>query len=485
LRAGGARPAPIDHCREQGGLTIVEVMIAAVILVIGALGGLQLVDASTRSAFRAEQGQVAIDRAQGELEEIRALPFDEIALTTTHAYSAVPSDPRNRIAGSCASQGVSSSGCFALNQDGTDKGPLVVDGDALEVAGEVTNAAIAPGPEPFTSGDVSGSVYRFVVWQDDPSCAQPACPGTQDLKRVVIVVALEGAAFVAERPYREIHSNFVDPDVGRDVPPAPAPANDMQAQEFWLSDTACDSATRQSPSSDHPLHNTLGTCLDGLQTGSTAGAPDLLLLEAPPLDPAYPDNAQPLYDFASDVEPVSNPGADRGIQLIEPGAAGCAFTPSDADAHQKVHRWVTEPMAAGFTYVLEETATLDLWTRTLGDVLQSGELCVFLFIREDDGEGGAVDTLIADAESPPNAYFSYASSEWPRSGWGEARIAMRLQPPSGETAIRILPGQRLGVAVTLERDGTGPEDALQFLYEHPDFDSRLEVDTQTPIHLTG
>ena len=377
--------------------------------------------------------------------------------------------------------GGSRSGCFALNANGTNRAPLVVEGDPLEVGGQVTNAAIDPGPEPFQSGDVSGNVYRFVVWQNDRSCGAPACPGTQDLKRVAVVVALDDVAVVTSSRYREIQSDFVDPDVGRNVEPTPAPGGEVVAQQLWLSDTTCDSASRQSPTADHPLHNTLGDCGDGAQTGTVPGAPDLLVLEALPLDPNYPDDAQPLYDFASDVEPLKNPGADKGIQMREGDAAGCEYTPEGTDAHERLHRWVTEPMDPGFTFVMEGAATLDLWTRTLGESLQSGELCVFLFVREQDANGNVVDTLIGDADSPPNPFFSYSDSDWPSAGWAAATIPMRLAPPAGETVVAVRPGQRLGIAIGVERDGTGPEDALQFLYEHPDFDSSLEVETSTPI----
>ena len=469
---------------DQGGFSIAEVLVAALILVIGVLGSLQLVDASTRSAFRAEQSQVALGRAQAELEKIRALPYDAVALTSVPAASGDPNKPGSRVSASCASQGVSTFGCFALNRDGTNKAPLVVNGDALEAGGQVAGGMVSPGPEPFQSGDVTGDVHRYVVWLDDTSCGAETCPGTQDLKHVVVVVTFGDVGVVAKRPYREIQSDFVDPEAGSDIEPAPAAGADITAQELWLSDTPCDQSTRQSPVADHPLHNTRGTCADGLQTGASPGAPDLLLFEAPPLDPAFPPASQPLYDLASDIEPLVNPEDDKGIQLREPSTAGCQYNPSGANAHEEVHRWVTEPMAAGFTYILEGTATLDLWTRTLGSGPQSGVICAFLFIREDVG-GSAVDTLVGDGANPPNPFFSYSDSAWPSSEWGLASIPMTLMPPAGDTVVRVLPGQQLGVAIGLERDGTAPEDALQFLFEHPDFDSHLEVQTATPIQPSG
>ena len=90
---------------DQGGFTIVEAAIAGLILMIGSLASLGLLDASTRSAFRVERGQVAINRAQAELERIRSLPYDEVALSSAPTRSNDKDNPRNRVTAGCASQG--------------------------------------------------------------------------------------------------------------------------------------------------------------------------------------------------------------------------------------------------------------------------------------------------------------------------------------------------------------------------------------------
>ena len=41
----------------------------------------------------------------------------------------------------------------------------------------------------------------------------------------------------------------------------------------------------------------------------------------------------------------------------------------------------------------------------------------------------------------------------------------------------ILPGERIGPAITVERQGTNPADGLEFMYDHSDFPSRLELET--------
>src|SRR5207247_3114252 len=77
--------------------------------------------------------------------------------------------------------------------------------------------------------------------------------------------------------------------------------NDETPWTFWLTDTPCSFDSRQPITASHFTHNTLGACSDGMQTGATSGAPDLMYTRAAALDPNYPADQQPLYDYATDV----------------------------------------------------------------------------------------------------------------------------------------------------------------------------------------
>ena len=167
--------------RRQGGFALIETLVAVLILAIGAMAVLGVVDTSTRNTFRAEQTQVAINRAQRELEQIRHLDYQDVALTTTPAASADPNDPRHRVNGNQ----------FALGWDGntaSDYSEM-----AVKNVGGLTLGTVNPGPTSFTSGDVTGKVYRYVVWRNDPNCqlvpnsGLDACPGPHDYKRVVVI----------------------------------------------------------------------------------------------------------------------------------------------------------------------------------------------------------------------------------------------------------------------------------------------------------
>lgn len=441
----------------QGGFTVVEAMVAGLMLIVGALGALQLIDASTRNTYRAEESQVALNRIQRELEVVHRLSYEEIALNTSTppAFSSDENDPRHRMSGSD----------FALDRDGTSLAPLVYNGSALEGGGTVTDGVVSPSTT-FSSGDVSGTVYRFVVWQNDSACPESRCPGDQDLKRVVIAVKLDRAPVSFERSYQEMHSDFADPEAHQETQPTPEVPNQVQAQQFWLSDTVCDQSTR-SALSDHAAHNTLGECADGMQTGAVPGAPDLLFTDKPPTGTSYPN------DFATDLEPSGDAAADRGLQLAVQSADGCDYAPGGVDAQHQIHRWLTPPMAS--TYSVEGDATLNLFTDTMPGASHPGKICVYLFRREINAFGEPADHLISDADNPGNPHFTLGLESWPSSSGDIVTVPMQF------AQTNVFEDERLGVAISVERAGTDPGTALELRYDDGNFDSRLEVSTSTPI----
>ena len=129
--------------------------VAALLLVIGALGVLQLFDAATRNNFRAQQSQVVNDKLQAELEKLRALPYTELAMTANPGHSSDRNNPRWRVSGTN----------YAIGRDGSQLRPMVVNG-----LNGVSGGTINPGPTPFNVGDVSGNIYRFVTWAPLSGC---------------------------------------------------------------------------------------------------------------------------------------------------------------------------------------------------------------------------------------------------------------------------------------------------------------------------
>jgi hypothetical protein len=452
---------------DQRGTTLIEGLIAALLLTAGALGALQVFDAATRNNFRAEQSQVVVNRLQAELERIQALPYAQIAMTDSPGTSSDPLDPRSMVSGPNLSIG----------------GPprtMVINGGPLDGGGTITEGTLDSGPTPFESGDVSGEVYRFVAWLPDPSCSQCS---SRSVKRVVVAASIDDAPSSFPRAYQTLHTDIADPDTEAIDNPAP-PGDDGDAvAEFWLTDTTCNHSVRQEITADHATHNTRGNCSNGLQTGSTAGAPDLMFNEAPALDPDFPPAAQPMFDYATDVEPAQNPSQDKGLTLERPSINGCLLTGTlldlpllEPNKHRRIHKWLSPPIPDGLNVLMLGRGTLSLWTKTVNGGSHAGRICVYLFMREINLLGLPVDTPIVNLDDPLQVgYFTYTQNPWPTQ-WTEIAVPMHFANTG------LLPGRRLGVAITVERAGTpSPAQGLEFMYDHPSFESRLQVDTNTLI----
>jgi prepilin-type N-terminal cleavage/methylation domain-containing protein len=181
---------------REAGFTIVEVLVAILILVIGALATFGLLSDAIRNTQRAKGTQVALDRAQQEIEALRSLPYQQLALTATPAAETNPLSPNYRVLG----------GTFALVREPPSS--------YANMFVSTVEGKVPPGPEPFSSGDVSGKIYRYVVWRNDDKCGT-GCPGEQDFKQVVVAVKLDKRSNESgERGYVEVQSDFVDPTRG-------------------------------------------------------------------------------------------------------------------------------------------------------------------------------------------------------------------------------------------------------------------------------
>lgn len=478
---------------REGGFTIIEVVVAVFVLVMGALATFGLLSAATKNTARAKATQVALDRAQQEVEALHSLENRQLAMTATPPHSSDALNPDYRVSNSS----------FALTREPPDNYyPMVVNGGELygeggEI-GVIKGGTVNPGPVPFTSGDVSGEVYRYIVWRDDERCGAK-CPGWQDFKQIVVAVKLDKPGNQSgERGYVEVQSDFVDPIKSPVNDPAPGEKGVVTAQQFFLTDTSCSESgttVRQEIAGDHPLHNTLGTCASGLQHEGTLGAPDALLLGQPP-DPQPEDPNLPLfYDYSEDCYLEPSPDTDKGVQLlngeaegceyISEGAKGCNYQPAGRHPEARWHRWVTDPMKSDF--IMTGKVTIEFYTRTLDDLENTkGTLCVYLFKRhekEESGELVAEDTRLTNANvgSKPE-YWTFTpenNNYWPRLKWEKERLTMEFNGapytiPAGD------PGDRLGVALSVEKNHTGAE-AIPIMYDHPNYPTRIEVDTSTPI----
>lgn len=462
---------------------MIEVLVAAVVLVLGAAATFGVLGAATRNAQRAKATQVALDLAQEEMERLRSIPYEELAVSVAPAHENGEKKPNSRISGER----------FALKRNPLGNySPL----DIEKEKGVSPESDFNTGEEGH--GGVRGKIYRYVVWRNDPSCTTEACQGTEDdYKQIVVAVKpdtpvnqkgetgyveVQSAVnappeeSVGEREEREKREEEERKQEEEEV--LGSEGAGVTAQQFFLSDTPCAASgvtERVEITADHLLHNTLGTCASGLQTGSTVGAPDALL-DSPPPDMYPEDEAQPaLHDYSDDFYLEPTPDTDKGVQIRRDDTSGCHYDPTGTThPESQVHRWVTDPMPQNFE--MSGRSVLEFYTRTLNDALYTGTLCVYLFERHKVAGGNEEDTMLADEETG-NFYWTYTpegNGYWPRNSWTKVRLTMEFK---GRT---IEKQRRLGLALSVDRANT-PADAIPILYDHPNYASRLEVDTKTPI----
>jgi type II secretory pathway pseudopilin PulG len=149
------RLAPVD------GFSIVEVLVAAIILVLGAMAVFMALASSIHGVQRSKEVQQGISVAQREMERIRAESFASIGLTAN--LKAEATSPLSRVS--------SGGNAFNINRSGTAKYlPLVITGT---LASKVEGVRSLDGTEM--------TVYRFVV------CEETEVP-TCNSKRIIVDV---------------------------------------------------------------------------------------------------------------------------------------------------------------------------------------------------------------------------------------------------------------------------------------------------------
>ena len=164
-----------------------------------------------------------------------------------------------------------------------------------------------------------------------------------------------------------------------------------------------------------------------------------MFTEAPAADPNFPPAGQPLYDYATDVEPTQNPTLDRGALLRTASTNGCLLTgnlldlpPLESSKHEKVHKWVSPPLPQDFELLLLGRGTLELYTRTLNGAVHPGKICVWLYVHKLNLLGVPIDVpVVATSGSLP--YFQYSQNPWP-STWTRVSVPLRLHRSGNDPA---------------------------------------------------
>lgn len=449
----------------EAGFTTIELLIAVFIAAVGVMALVGTLDMSRRLTSLSEMKEAAAHIAQQEIERIRTLDYDAVALDSTPASASDPAQPGYYV----GSDGGSPT--YRWNQK-TDAGGDHTDRLVVDAAAGRVQAA----PTSWRDGRLSGKVHRYVTEVDDPACdEQTLCEGV-DFKRVTVAVTVANA----EGPKRPVLiSSIVTPGGGGSgsgvvdggANPLSSPDTkcnqggtlvscthsiDGTVRSYYLYDTPATASQRQEISGSHPTHPTVaptGTCTGAATSGCPV--PDLMGGSPPPSSSPPPA----VYSYSNEVSGGSWPGG-----AVIRRDTGCAGTPSSSD-NTKGHLWVTAPLSSPMK--LTGDAALSLSTATFNGVSATVKLCVRFY-----DVPGSIANLVA---GPPATIGtdSHTQSTWPTSA---TPIAFAMDFRGGEPDYTIASGRRLGLRIWVDSSSQADIAAIYDHQLHPSFLQINEAD---------
>jgi len=195
-RSSGARA----RLRSDAGFTIIEVLVAVLVLTLGIVALFGNFTGAQTLGTSAEAHQTAVALAEGQLERVRGLKWNELALKEEPARSEETSNPTHHevtpTSTTCAGNGPSTETehCYEWKWEA----PAASEPLVLLTSSQVTEGREGIGADPrtvnvrATTATSSGTrltyqIYTFVTWAYE-GCAAAACKGAEDLKRVLVAV---------------------------------------------------------------------------------------------------------------------------------------------------------------------------------------------------------------------------------------------------------------------------------------------------------
>ncbi len=186
----------------EDGFTIIEVLIAGIVLVLGSLAVFMTFGAAIHNVQRSRETQIGVSVAQREMERIRVIPYASVALGTTPTSSAEATSPRKRLKlnGSTTE--------FDLQRStGIEEWRPV-----MAVTGGLVKAE-SKGTEKVTASDgTEVEVFRYVACEEAGKTN-----ATCQAKRIVVDVIPLGKTNLAsyKHGYYELQSTLVNPSPPR------------------------------------------------------------------------------------------------------------------------------------------------------------------------------------------------------------------------------------------------------------------------------
>lgn len=479
LKAGAL--AGRHRAAGEEGMLLIELMLAAVVLVVAIIGLALGFDSARRLSAVAERQTTAAHRARLEVERVQGLAYSAVAMSAVPTHSADTTNPDYYVASgtsTCATPGT-----FQYDPNNTS---------AIEtLVCDASNGQIPATGTAWSDGPLAGMVYDFITWHSDGSCGS-GCPTSQNYKRLTVEVTVTTRTNVhAMKPVvistviadPTAHSNAVTNGVQNPLDSPQTTCTNGSGQQVncsagidqgsannWiLHDYPASGSSPAAPTADHSTHATVapnGTCTAGASSGTgVAGCPQPDLMNAS--SPSQ-SSSSTLFNYSTDIGGKAyNPGATPpglgfdGGRILKPDT-GCANTPTSTD-NSKGELWVTAPLSSSLT--LTGYGGLTLYTETLNAASTAVTLCLAVY--------DVPNSIVNLPSSPPTELGSsaYNPPSWPTTMTADS---FDFQFLSSGTAT-VASGHRIGVRLWLSSASTG---SIAVAYDHPLYASQVQLNSQ-------
>jgi Tfp pilus assembly protein PilV len=489
----------------EAGFTIVEVLVAIMLLSVGVLSTIAVFVSSQKLSLVAEHQTSMAHRAQRELERLQSLSYTQLAMTVAPVHSSDSHSPDYY---------VTAAGDFQYDRNNAvNTAPFAID-STNGVFTPTTEAAASPCPAAtnpcsWTDGRLSGYVYDFVTWATDPNCG-PGCPPSNDYKRITVMVTLTGASHpskpalvstivanpqaaptgtTSDSLQNPLGSSSTSCQVGTDASGQPISGsctngiNGTPIASYLYDTSSLDSSgrdvtTRQPILGDHPTHQTIAQVSSGL-LGVLCNVLNLGLLNftgcqnpnlmdsTPPPTPAAPNPLPSVYKYSTDVTGDTYAGG----QILKQDVS-CSSTPSWATGtnENRGDFWVTPPLASNTTLNGSGGATLYMQSATGVNVTVT--ICLGIYV--------APQTILGLVNTPPVklgvvalANVTVPTVPTPVSFNFNGAFGLSGGQPN---TYAFVANKRIGIRVWIATSASAGDVAL--VYDHPQFASVVQVNAQ-------
>jgi hypothetical protein len=448
--------------RAREGMTIVEVLVAMLVLSVGIVSLMGMFDGARKLTLTAERRESIAHLAQRELERLQSVPYAELAMAGAPAHEAIPGSVKGAQAeenfihehpdyyvdysSPVKCEEVEAGGCFAWSASKPEEEePLAVIKKAkCPTSGEVKEecGVVSPSPtgvtcsevNPFgacewTDGRLSGYVYDFVTYHKDPACKEvKAGECATSYKRATVVVTVKAPSGRVPAPVR-VSTMIPNPQASKQNPLSGATtctSNETKVEEsctqalskgtartWFLHDVEAEAVEKSS----YEQVEKLAEEAKGHTTHTTVGPA-----------PAHPDfmdttpaTRTALYDYSEDqdLQGFTYGTIEHGGRRLAKNEVGCG---SEAEVTAKElstkaaegELWITGPLPS--EYKLNGAGALTIYTQTMnGEKSLSSAVTLCLGVYDVPKK---IEKLWSTAETTPKliGFASYTSSEaapWP------------------------------------------------------------------------